>query len=128
MGFERVVEVVFALNADVAVEDLSEAYAGVVLSGPLAAQLAVSPAARLAGPVMVVGRGEEQRLLVLPAWRADSAWQVLLEAGRRLGGVAVDLRAADLHSAAQHALAAQPRRAPPSAPPIEPITTGAQPT
>lgn len=125
-GFDRLVEIAVAFRPDVAVEDLSEAHAGLVLAGPLAERLAASPAARLAAPVMVAGDAEDHRVLVLPARRADDAWHVLLDAGRRLGAVAVDVRATDLHCAAQRTIAAQPQ--PIEAPllPTDPPTTGAR--
>jgi hypothetical protein len=96
-----------AFGPDVAVIDVSAAHAALILAGPLAARLA----ARLADPVMVAADGDHHRVLVVPASRAPGAWQALLDAGRRYGAVAVDVRATDLHRAAQ--------------PSFDPTTTGA---
>jgi hypothetical protein len=99
--FDRSVEHAISRGADVAVEDLSEAHVGITLVGPLASRLANSPAARLADPVLCVADGDEYRLLVLPAARADDACRVLLDAGRPLGAVTVDARATELYRVAR---------------------------
>jgi hypothetical protein len=86
---------------DMAVEDRSDSYACLVLSGPLAGSIASDPAARLARPLMTVCDGEQDRLLVVAAHQADSLQRALLEAGRGNGVIAVDVRAAELRRVAR---------------------------
>lgn len=118
--FGRAVRLALDLWPDVAVDDLSGAHEAVVLAGPGSRQLASSAAARLADPAMVAADGDDYRLLVLPAARADDVRGALLEAGRRLGAVAVDARATDLYR-----IARRPPRAPSAVLPIHPSPTGA---
>jgi hypothetical protein len=98
---------VVASQPDVAVSDLSSAYACLILAGPLAGRLAASPAARLARPLIVAHDGDDCALLVLPRDRAADTRHALLEAGRADGAVAVDARAAELHRTARRIRARQ---------------------
>ena len=107
-----------ATAPDVALENLSAAYAAVILAGRGAGGLADSPAARLARPLMSACDGDDLRVLVLPNGRAADTRHVLLEAGRADGAIGVGLPAVTLYRAARP----RPRR---PALTIDPTTTGA---
>jgi hypothetical protein len=80
---------------DVAVLDHSGPYAGLIVAGPLAARLAAT-----VEPVLDVGEGDDYRVLVFERADLEDARRRLLEAGRPLGAMAVDLRAIELCRAA----------------------------
>jgi hypothetical protein len=75
---------------DVAVEDLSARFACVVVSGPLAERLETDPAAQLVPTLMTVCGGVQQRLLVVPAPRADTLRAALSRAAHRHPAVQVN--------------------------------------
>ncbi|WCB94890.1 hypothetical protein DSM104299_03630 [Baekduia alba] len=112
-----------ARRLDLACADVSEAYAGLVLAGPLAGRLATSPAARLAAPTIAVPDGDDFWLLVLPRDRVDDACHVLLVAGRVDGAVAVESRVTELYYAARSRPAAMAGH-----PPTNPTSIGALPS
>jgi hypothetical protein len=97
------------VQGDVAVENLSDSHACVVLAGPLAGRLAADPAVRTARPLMTVYAGEQHRLLVVPWDRAHSLERALLEAGRGDGVIAVEPRALELRRVARHHRIAYPQ-------------------
>ena len=99
--FDGIVRRAVLGRRDIAVDDLSEAHAGITLLGRHAARLASSAAARLADPVLCVAEGEDHRLLIAPKARADDAVSALLGVGRPFGAVRVDARAAQLYRAAR---------------------------
>jgi hypothetical protein len=101
LPFARRVRALAAIAPDVALDDLSARHAAVVLAGPLAPDLAGTPAARLARPVLSVCDGDDFRILVLTDERAQDTRHVLLEAGRADGAIAVGPAAAELYRAAR---------------------------
>jgi hypothetical protein len=97
--FDRLLGPALSARSDVAVQDRSDHHAGLLLTGAHAARCAAGPAIRLIAPVLAAADGDQHHLLVVPRSRADDAWQVLLDAGRRYGAVAVDVAAVELHRA-----------------------------
>jgi hypothetical protein len=121
--FDRLLAFVAASSPDVAVRNVSAGLSSLVLVGPLAARLAVVPAARAARPVMIVADDEHCRLLVLPACHAQDAKRALLQAGRDDGALAVDVSAANLYRAARRIAAT--RQPAPHRPSVDPTFPGA---
>jgi hypothetical protein len=106
-GSEALLDDLAASAPDVAVEDRSAAYGCVVLAGPLASRLVISPAARLAQPLLIAGDGDDHCLLVVDSDRAEDAWHVLLDAGRADGAIAVAVTTARLYRAGRRTATAQ---------------------
>ena len=105
--FDRLVAFIAVSSPDVAVRNASASLSCLILVGPLAARLAVLPAARGARPVMDVAEDEHCRLLAVPTYRAEDAQHVLLEAGRDDGALAVEVSAANLYRAGRRIAATQ---------------------
>jgi hypothetical protein len=88
-------------HPDVAVTDISDAYVGVVIAGRLARSLTASAAARVPEPAVTAFDGDDYWLLVLRRELARGMPEVLLQAGRFDGAVAVEIQAAELYRAAR---------------------------
>lgn len=106
---------------DVAIENLADDRAALVLAGPGAARLVRSAVLGLAGPVLATSGGDDYWLLILDRTHAVEVRDALLEVGRADGAVAVGSPATDLYRSAHRVLAGQHTEI---SPPIDMTTTG----